>query len=193
MTKKYNILDKAQLEADFRYVYSPNCKVFRTFKFEENAIAGYYDNEIENYDYISVVTKEKCASGTTATTKCLFEKFGAPLIVFTDDITNDGKVDRYGLHFEVVVYEKGINVWHIVPMPERKERPVNPTLIAHKEFAIAGESIIDLAVKVEGKKISIVANGEVLEVEHDDVPANFHIGVTACEGVNRFYSFEIEE
>ena len=142
----------------------------------------------------SGVTKEKYSDGVTIKTKCSFDKFGAPLIVLTDDIQPDeqGK-NRYGLHFEVVAYEKGCNVWHIVPFPERKERPIKPTKIAFSTFDIPEKSEIDLSVTVKNGKLEIEINGEKLIAESHDLPKEFHIGITACEGINRFSSITIEQ
>ena len=43
------------------------------------------------------------------------------------------------------------------------------------------------------KKIAIDVNGNKFEIQDDEIPDTFQVGITACEGINRFYDFEIVE
>ena len=194
MKKEYLLHSEKSIEQDFDYVFSPCSKTFVPFTFENGQAVNRYDENIKDYEYISIVTKQKYTDGVTIKTKCSFDKFGAPLIVLSDDISPDEQGrNRYGLHFEVVAYENGCNVWHIVPFPERKERPIKATKIAFSTFSIPEKSEIDLSVTVRNGKLEIEINGEKLTAESPDLPKEFHIGITACEGINRFSSITIEE
>ena len=179
---------------DFMYVYSPICKAFKEFITEDDCIRNSYNEDIKDWDYISIVTKEKYPQGVTIATTCSFDKYGAPLIVFGNDITKDenGRL-RYGHHFEVVAYENGVNIWSIVPWPEREERPIKPTKIAFMEFPVDAGEYIDLEVKIADNKITVNMCGKTLEVEDKEIPAEFHVGITACEGVNKFTQLTIQD
>ena len=88
---------------DFMYVSSLTTETHTQFDFEENCIVNRYNPEIIGewkYDYISLVTKDRYGKGVKLSTQCSFEKFGAPLIVLTDDITPKDGRNYYGLHFE---------------------------------------------------------------------------------------------
>ena len=188
--KKYHLNCVSE---DFMYVYSPICKVFKEFIAEDECIKNSYNDDIKDWDYISIVTKDKYSSGTTVSTVCSFDKYGAPLIVFTDDIVNDENgIRRYGHHYEVVAYENGINIWSIVPWHERGERPIKPTKIAFLEFPVKEDDFFELKVKVDSDKITVNMCGQTLEVNDAQIPEEFHIGITACEGVNKFREFTIE-
>jgi len=192
--KKDYIISHETIKNDFMYVHSPISRSFTEFTIENGCASNRYNEDIKNWDYISIISKQKYTNGTTASTVCSFDDYGAPLIVLSDDITLDeNNRRRYGLHFEVVAYEDGINVWHIIPFPENVSRPINPTLIGKLRFKIEDESKIDLKVTVKEKKLLIEANGNELVAEHPEIPESFHIGITACEGVNHFYSFSIED
>ena len=193
MKKIYNKENLKNIENEFFYTYSPVCKEYKKFTYEESCIKNLRSDEIDDYEYISILSKEKLSEGDVIHAKCSFEKFGAPLIVISDDVRDCGKVKKYGLHFEVVAWEKGCNVWHIVPWPERRERPIKSTLIATKEFAVEGGSICDIAVSIKNKQLFIKINGYELEVAHKDLPETFYAGITACEGINRFYEVVIEK
>ena len=98
---------------------------------------------------------------------------------------------QYGLHFEVVAWERGCNVWHIIPYPERTERPIMPTKILAQSFTIKPDELIDMRVRVEHGRIDIEINGNSFSVENPDIPDSFYIGYTACEGINKLYDMEI--
>ena len=192
MKEKY-IFNKAfDLEDKFIYVSSPASKSGRKFIQKDNYIENSYNEEIKDYDYISVITKEKYESGVTVRVKCSFDKFGAPLIVFTDDykLLENGNY-QYGLHFEVVAYENGCNVWHIVPGKDEKNL-IDVTKVNAIEFPIEDKSVIDMKVTIKDKKLYICVNDKNFVAEHDDIPEQMQVGITACEGINRFYEFEVE-
>lgn len=192
MKEKYIFNEKFNLEEKFIYITSPASKSKNKFIQKEDCIENSYNEEIKDYDYISIITKEKYSDGVTVRVKCSFDKFGAPLIVFTDDYKQmeDGGY-QYGLHFEVVAYENGCNVWHIVPGKEEKN-PIDVTKVDSREFAIADKSIIDMEVSIKDKQLFIRVNDETFVAEHEDIPKQMHVGITACEGVNQFYEFEVE-
>lgn len=193
MTEKYVLNEEFHLEEKFFYVLSPATKSKNEFVRKENWIENSYNEEIEDYNYISMVTKDKYEDGVTIKVKCSFDKFGAPLIVFTDDYQQlkDGSY-LYGLHFEVVAYENGCNVWHIVPGKNKEESPIDVTKVNSMEFLIEEKSIIEMELTIKEKKLYINVNGKTMIVEHEDIPDKMHVGITACEGINQFYEIDLE-
>lgn len=183
-----------ELEKDFFYAYSPHARSVAKFKLQGDYVANYVEGRPEDFSYTSIVTKEKYGEGCRVRTKCTFGKFGAPLIVFAGELKEGrDEMKLYDLHFEVVAYEGGFNVWHIVPDYDNAVRPIRSTKIAFSEFEILPDEMIDIEVKFGRKKIEININGNAATIENEDFPENFHIGITGCEGPNRFYEFEIEK
>lgn len=174
---------------------SPNCRGARAeFRQEKDAIVNAALSEAGQYEYISLLTKKKWPVGTVITTHCSFESFGAPLIVFSDDVgrTDDG-YGLYGLHFEVVAFEEGCNVWRIDPAPG-EPRPIRTKKIGILRFPIEGNSVIEISVKLGIGKISVAVNGVPLEIEGEGLPMDgARVGITACEGINRFYDLTVED
>ena len=196
MKKSYVFKKGMDEKRDFKYVSSLITETHTQFDFEEDCIVNRYNPEIKGdwkYDYISMVTKEKYGDGVKLTTKCRFEHYGAPLIVFTDDIKEENGRNYYGLHFEVVAFDEGFNVWHIIPSDENPDLPIKVTLIATGRFPVADNSLIELEVQIKNKTIYVNMNGHTQSVYNADIPEKMHVGVTACEGINRFYTLEIEE
>ena len=93
----------------------------------------------------------------------------------------------------MVAYEEGMNVWHIDAYPERTERPVKTALIASARFKIEEGRKICISLKVCDNALIATVNGVEVKVEHPAVPEEFYAGITACEGINRFYDFSIVE
>jgi len=184
--------------ADFFNISSLTAKSDTRFRVEDGHIVNAYNENIGDYDYISILTSKRYGGKVTMSTRCSFDSFGAPLIVFTDDFrTDETGHNFYGLHFEIVAYENGINIWHIIPAAEGAPRPIKVTKIAFAEFDVEAGKELELTVTVEGKRITARMAGSdgqihTLTVENDDIPERFHVGITACEGINRFASFTVE-
>lgn len=192
--KKQYYFDAARRDlADFRYAYSPVPLVHAPFVLREDGLANYAEETPDVFDYVSLISK---AAYTNArfSTRCSFGHFGAPLVVLSDDLSEN--VDgtwMYGLHFEIVAYENGCNIWHIVPAPENTARPIRTQKIAFARFPIEPDERIDITVEVKDHTIYANVNGHVLTCEHSDIPEQYHVGITACEGPNKFYDFTVEQ
>ena len=192
MGEKYIFNNEFNLEDEFIYVSSPASKSKKKFVQKENCIENTYNEEIKDFDYVSIITKEKYNNGVTVRVKCSFDTFGAPLIVITDDYkTLENGSYQYGLHFEVVAYENGCNVWHIVPGKEEKN-PIDVTKVNAIEFPIEDKSMIDMEVTIKSQKLYIRVNDQSFMAKHEEIPNQMHVGITACEGINQFYEFEVE-
>lgn len=192
MIRNYSFGKEKDSLNDFFYVYSPICNKFPVFKTESDCIKNAVGEAENDYEYISILTKERYPRGTKITTTCSFESFGAPLIVVSDDIKFDGEVNRYGHHFEAVAYEEGCNLWRIVPWPERTRRPIYTVRAFYLPQAVASNSKIKLSVEIGDTTVNVTLNGESFVYETPEIPEKFHVGITACEGINRFYDLSID-
>ena len=148
------------------------------------------------FDYTNVFLKEPCKVGTKLSMKTSFEDFGAPNICLAKklDIDEDGYV-RHGEYYEVVLHEKGLSFWNlfVVDGVQKWYRIVSTF------FPVSCNDIHDLEVAVElgkndDKFLRVKVNGEnEVYLRLDDMPDEFYAGVSACEQINRIYSFSIEE
>jgi len=179
---------------DFHYAYAPHTKEKKTFTpVCGDSIENLFNESINEHDYISVISKKKYTYGVKARLRCAFTGTGAPLIVFTDDMTRDGEFMRYGLHFEAVLYSGGVNAWRIIPCPENVSRPIKSTNILKAAFPVKEDTEKEITVTVEKDCVRAEYEGKVFSFPHDGLSDSFHIGFTACEGYCRFYGFEIED
>ena len=176
---------------DFFYCYSPQAKVRGEFIKGEDYIRNQYVDEVSDYEYLTTITEAKYPVGTSLSAECDFDKYGAPLLVISNDLWEKDGARMFGLHYEVVAFEDGCNVWRI-ERDDSVKRGIKPTLMLHDHFKIENEERITLTAKILGDRILVNINGHESEAVCPDLPSEFHVGFTACEGINKFYNFSIE-
>lgn len=144
----------------------------------------------EGFDNISLLTQERYGRGVEITLRCAFEVLGCPEIIIVEKMEDceDGAV-RYGPCFEVVLYKNGINVW--------RHYRENGKCFWHKrlgmEFPVTEDEEHTLVVMVQEKTLLIKLDGQKTVLRVDDLPEAFHVGLTGCEGIVRFYEMLIDD
>lgn len=192
MTLTYRFDNEAWMP-DFFYCYSPAAKSRTRFLNSREHVNNSYNPTIGDYDYVSVLYKDKLSDGAKLRAVASFKASGAPCIVVSNDIVTDKcGHSQYGVHFELVAYEGGFNVWHIAPWPERVERPIKSTLLLSLPFKIESKSKVEMELAVQGGSFIVSVNGHSGVAKHKDIPKSFYAGITACEGLTHFYELCIE-
>lgn len=142
--------------------------------------------------YASMLYKDELAGNYAVSSTMDFDYEMAPLIVFADTLGEDANgYPEYRQHWEVILWNKGINVWH--------HRFVDGKQCWH--LAASLRTAFQPNVKYElktvvrrlpvGAELTITCGGtEFSYIEHD-WPESVRAGITGCEGVNRFYDFKI--
>lgn len=173
----------------YAYTYRfPETPVFR--QLDDCILNSENGSQEQGFDNITLLTKEKCLYGTRIETKCSFDHFGAPLVTIAENIIPDENGNmRFGNYIEVVLYEKGVNVWRMY----YKEGKVTWDWLLSVEFPLEEKKIHTLSVEILKSKLAILVNERKMTLHVNDMYPSFHVGINACEGINRFYSMEIEE
>lgn len=175
---------------DLTYAYS--------YRFEETPVFVQCDDCVQNqrnsdarygFDNISMMTRKAYAAGARITTRCSFEGDGAPLIVIADKMFVDPRgVVRYGEYIEVVLYQNGVNVWRMW----MKDGKVTWKKLMSVEFPVTHGDIHQLTTEITSDRLNIEADARKMSVLIDPMYHSFHLGINACEGINRFYDMVIE-
>lgn len=173
----------------YAYTYRfPETPVFR--QLDDCILNSKNESSAQGFDNITLLTKEKCLPGTRIETKCSFDHFGAPLVTIAENIIPDENGNmRFGNYIEVVLYEKGVNMWRMY----YKEGKVTWDWLLSVEFPLEEKKIHTLSVEILKSKLAILVNERKMTLHVNDMYPSFHVGINACEGINRFYSMEIEE
>ena len=175
---------------DVTYAYS--------YRFEETPVFVQHDDCVENqqnseakygFDNISLLSRKPYLPNTTISTRCSFEGEGAPLIVIADKLFVDQRgVVRYGDYIEVVLYQNGVNVWRMW----MKDGKVTWKKLMSVEFPVTHGDLHELTTEISNDRLSITADGRKMSVLIEPMYSSFHLGINACEGINRFYEMTIE-
>ena len=179
-------------EAEYYYAHAPHSKYKVKYTLtERGTLENEYNPALGDHDYISLLSREKYSAGTEIRAKFRFTGIGAPCLVFTDDVDEHEEFPVYGLHFEVCVWQGGVNVWRVIPWPPRVERPIKPTKLYFEEYKIPEEEI-ECTVTFGKKSITVITQGREFTVENDEFPDTFRLGFTACEGYCEFIEFTVK-
>jgi hypothetical protein len=142
--------------------------------------------------YTSMVLAKAFEGNLTVRTTLAFEDQMAPLIVLAPELGKDATGrPEYREHFEIVAYDKGINVWHHTwadGKPAWKKA-------AYWRFDLAPKTRHALEVQVNhssrGPMMVITLDNHEMGYLDPALPTRCHVGITGCEGVNRFYDFSV--
>ncbi len=154
-------------------------------------------NQRAGETYAAMLLKTPFAEGVTVECTMEFTDRMAPGIVFAADpiVNAKGKLE-FREHYEVILYDNGLNVWHHRFVDGKQVW----TLAAHftKERRFKPDTRYRLVVTVKPQKnqkgaaINVKCNGECFGyTEENFFPGNYRIGLVAGEGTNRFYDFKI--
>ena len=143
----------------------------------------------EGFDNISLLTPEKFKKGVTITMHCSFEDLGCPEIILVPEkeVCEDGAV-RYGACFEVIPWKCGLNVWRHY----REEGLCFWHRRLGLEYPVAENTVHELIVQVQDQELIITLDDMKIFLHTEDLPEQFYVGLTGCEGVARIYDYTVE-
>ncbi len=143
--------------------------------------------------YTSMVLDRRFSGNITVQAGMEFTDRMAPLIVIAPVLGRDGKGrPEYREHFEVVIFDRGVNVWHHFFDNGR------PSWIkaAYWRFPLEANHRYRLTVRLgrnsHGRTLTLRVAGHELGYSDPSLPREFYVGITGCEGRNRFYDFRVE-
>lgn len=144
--------------------------------------------------YTSMILKDKFKGNITISSTMSFDHRMAPLLVITPAYGKDAKgAPEHREHFEIVLYDKGLNVWHHYytnGKPHwRKAAYMRADFKPGKKYKLA----VKLKFTKKGPMMIITCGGKEFGYTDDTLPKEFYVGLTGCEGVNRFYDFSVDQ
>ena len=144
--------------------------------------------------YSAMVFKEKAGLGQAVASTMSFDWRMAPLIVLAEDL---GRAESgepvFGEHWEIVLFDEGLNVWHHMI----KDGKPFWYKAAYLKVPFARDVRHTLEVKVTKtrkgvKEMVVKCGGHEFGYVDNDLPDSFYAGIIGCEGRNRFYDFAIK-
>ncbi|MBR2427882.1 MAG: hypothetical protein IKB16_14190 [Lentisphaeria bacterium] len=137
--------------------------------------------------YISMLLKQPVTGNAQMATTCSFDGRMAPLIVLSREL---GPVHHE--HLEVVVYDRGVNLWHHFYENGKPYWKLISFLDLDLKAGEKCELTTEILFAKKGKFLIMGCNGKTFGCRiADDWPETYYVGFTACEGKNRFYDFTL--
>ena len=140
--------------------------------------------------YTSMVYAKPFEGDLRMTVDMAFTYRMAPLIVLAPELGKDaaGRAE-YREHFEICVYNEGVNVWHHFfanGKPSYKKA-------AFAKFPLAPDTRYALEVELKGKLMTVKIDGHTFGYTDESLPEKRYLGITGCEGLNRFYGMSVTQ
>ena len=66
------------------------------------------------------------------------------------------------------------------------------TKAAYAKFELKPETRYTLEVQIKGKQVIVRIDGREFGYFETSLPAQYYIGITGCEGLNKFYDMTID-
>jgi hypothetical protein len=148
--------------------------------------------KLSHHTYSSMVTKREFTGKVAISAEMEFTDRMAPLIVIAPELGKSAKgIPEYREHYEIVVFDKGVNVWHHYFKDGKpywkKAAFVRFTLLPNKKHTLK----VQIKPSKKGTLMVVDVDGHEFGYIDDSLPASFHVGITGCEGLNRFHNFKV--
>ena len=137
--------------------------------------------------YSSMIVDRPPATDLLVRTRASFDFRMAPLVVLTGPLGEDGDGHpEYREHIEIVIYDLGVNVWHHTWVDD------GPAWYRAAWCELSLEAGVPHRLEVEkaGSQLTVGVNERRFGCHLTGFEQDVRAGITACEGVNRFYEFE---
>lgn len=188
---------------DWLIVKSPRWEYIGSWNQEKDHIANKVASDITLNDmlvkragetYTSMILKEKFSGSTEISSTICFTHMMAPLIVITDAYgKSSAGTPEHREHYEIVLCDKGINVWHHYFKDGKpswhKAAFIKTEFKANEKYLLS----VKMDFSEKGPAMIISADGKTFGFFDESLPRSFHAGITACEGINKFYDFSVKK
>ena len=163
-------------------------------KVPKNASEEEMLNKRAGETYTSMILKEKFSQNLTITSTMSFDYRMAPAIVITPGYGKDADDNlEHREHFEIVLFDKGLNVWHHYYTDGKpywkKAAFIDADFESKNKYSLS----VEIKTDERGTTMIVSCEGKTFGFMDDSIPKMFYVGITGCEGVNRFYDFQISK
>jgi hypothetical protein len=140
--------------------------------------------------YTSMVCARKFHGDLTVKVTMEFEPKMAPLILFSSELGHEKhKPAELRNYTEFVFWDEGVNAWKHVYDNATGKKPFH--LVAFSKFTLKPKTRYAVEIAIKSKLITVSIDGHSFGYLQPDLPEEFYIGITGCEGINRFYDFKV--
>ena len=145
--------------------------------------------------YCAMMHKAELSGNVLIASRMSFDHRMAPLIVIAPEMgkSADGRYPEFREHYEIVLYDEGLNVWH------HRYADGKPSWyrLAYLTDRYEAKTVYDLEVQIgmtaKGPQMTVRCQGRQFgcALPFHFTGEKFYGGIIACEGVNRFYDYRV--
>jgi hypothetical protein len=171
-------------------IFDKRGKAILSAKLRNGKYESKWTTEKGDESYTSMVTQRKFKGNMVIKATMEFDPLMAPLIVLAEKLgkSKTGQPE-YRNHTEIVIFNEGVNVW--VHTWDEKTKSMSFILAAFARFPLKGGTRYVTEVSREGKTLTIKIANQCFGVYLPNLADELHVGLTGCEGHNRFYDFSV--
>ena len=187
---------------DFIMVKGPRWDAFNQWAQEEDHIVQNVPNDVSDEalrtrlkaeNYVSMCFKKKVSFTEKIVFSSImsFDERMAPLLVIAPELgtTNQG-FPEYREHWEIILFDEGLNIWHHFWKDEKPSWTL--AAYARKPFLPKTKYRLETTItKNYGGMLEVKCGDLVFGCLAEGMADSLFLGITACEGRNRFYDFKI--
>lgn len=143
--------------------------------------------------FTSMILREQLTGSAVISSTMSFDHQMAPLILITPEYAGDaaGRLE-YRNQWEVVIYNQGICVWQHYWQAGRCTWRLAARCQGSLQASTRHRLTVAIGFYPAGKELKITCGEISFSFFADALPDAYFVGLTACEGVNRFYDFELK-
>ena len=155
-------------------------------------------------EFTTILLKDRYAPGTKISFSTSFDSYGAPLLVMVKDLERDeqGKL-RFREYQEIVLWENGVNVWNFQKDETNSgntpwdgfsavENGIRIDWLLSNSHPVQAGKRYTMTVELGKERVAVQVDGHSFELRIPGLAEKVYLGITGCEGINRFYDLEIE-
>ena len=139
-------------------------------------------------NHTSMVYKKKFSGDVTVSATTAFMDRMAPAIVLVSKLGDADGARVFDEHIEITMWDEGVNIWrlHTVDGKSLWEKT------AFWKFKLTKNNMYKLEVTKKGKELSVKVDSHIMGYIDSSLQEEYYVGITGCEGVNRFYDFAVQ-
>ena len=144
--------------------------------------------------YAAMIYKNPVTGNAVIKARMSFDYRMAPSIIIAEKPgVSKGGYPEFRTHYEIVLYDRGLNVWrHWFKDGKQVWRKVGYLACEFKPN-VQYDLVVSISFTGRGPVWQVSAGGHTFGFIDDLMPREYYAGIVACEGVNRFYNFEIKK
>ena len=190
---------------EFEYVKSWRWPHFNKFEQAEDSVVNLTAPELtpeqvyrtrHDSSYVAMLHRRRFPFGSTVSAEMSWDYRMAPIIVLAPDVgVSADDRPEFRDHWEVCLYDGGINVWHHYFEEGKQKWHKAADYLAPKDRPFGANVRHRLTVKTENyrghRRMVVTCGGVTLSYVDDKLPDSFRAGIIGCEGRNWFYDFTV--